>query len=465
MGIFTNRVFRYAEENFRGVIHTTLNPEGPGVVRIHLIPPAYDAAAGDRRDVTDIGSGVAIINGQDVIPVNTSWTILLSEFIKEVNQYAGRALNDGDVEAILKATCRDVRRIFPLLSGKLIRRDIYTIMNSFRQIAAGEPVDEEIGLLSLGEYAPKMKAPHRMDLMVSAMTKDGLWHCNQKCLHCYAAGQHSAEEAELSADDWKTIIDKCREAGIPQLTFTGGEPTMREDLCELIDYAQWFVTRLNTNGIRLTPEYCQRLKEASLDSLQITFYSRDPVIHNALVGAERWADTVAGIENALAAGLNLSVNTPLCVRNRDYRSTLEFLHEKGVTYVTCSGLITTGNAGTGESERMQLSVEEMKDILRECAAYAFANGMELSFTSPGWTDAAFCDEIGITMATCGACLSNMAVTPGGNVVPCQSWLSDPSLGNMLTDDWADIWNDPVCRQRRAYSAQMLGLCPLRRKEQ
>ena len=465
MGIFSNRVFRYAEENFRGVIHTTLNPEGPGVVRIHLIPPAFDASSADRRDITSIGSGVAIINGQDVIPVNTSWTVLLSEFIGEVNRYAGRELSDEDVQTILKATCRDVRRIFPLLSGKLIRRDIFTIMDSFRRIAAGERVNEEIGLISLGEYAPKMKAPHRMDLMVSAMTKDGAWHCNQKCLHCYAAGQRSAEEAELPTEAWKTILDKCREAGIPQVTFTGGEPTMREDLCELIDYAKWFVTRLNTNGVRITPEYCRKLKEASLDSMQITFYSSDPAVHNALVGADRYAETVAGIENALAAGLSLSVNTPLCVMNRDYRSTLEFLHEKGVTYVTCSGLITTGNAGTGESERMQLSVDEIKAILRECADYAFANGMEISFTSPGWADEAFCDEIGITMASCGACLSNMAVTPGGNAVPCQSWLSDPPLGSMLTDDWQDIWNAPVCRERREYSAKMLGLCPLRRKEQ
>ena len=214
MGIFSNRVFRYAEENFRGVIHTTLNPEGPGVVRIHLIPPAFDASSADRRDITSIGSGVAIINGQDVIPVNTSWTVLLSEFIGEVNRYAGRELSDEDVQTILKATCRDVRRIFPLLSGKLIRRDIFTIMDSFRRIAAGERVNEEIGLISLGEYAPKMKAPHRMDLMVSAMTKDGAWHCNQKCLHCYAAGQPLGESAELTTEQWKDVLAKLYGGGL-----------------------------------------------------------------------------------------------------------------------------------------------------------------------------------------------------------------------------------------------------------
>jgi MoaA/NifB/PqqE/SkfB family radical SAM enzyme len=56
----------------------------------------------------------------------------------------------------------------------------------------------------------------------------------------------------------------------------------------------------------------------------------------------------------------------------------------------------------------------------------------------------------------------MAITPGGNVVPCQSWLSEAPLGNMLTDDWAAIWDSPACAARRAESAKMEGLCPLRR---
>lgn len=446
------REARFLRERFTGVQHTTLNPEGPGVVRIHLVPPRPD---GD-------GMSAAILNGQDIIPVGTAWSILLVCFIEEVNRYAGRPVSDDDVEQILRATIKEVRKVYPLLSGKLIRSDIYRIMNAFRQIAKGETPDEDIPILSLGDYAPEMRAPHRMDLMVSAMTKNGQWHCNQKCVHCYAAGQPCAEETELSTQQWKQIIDRCREACIPQLTFTGGEPTLREDLPELIEHAAWFVTRLNTNGVALTSELCEALRAASLDSLQITFYSADAAVHNALVGAEGYAHTVAGIENALAAGLNLSVNTPLCTKNRDYRATLEFLYGKGVRYVTCSGLITTGAAATAPSEALQLTTEEIKTVLREAVEYCYANGMEISFTSPGWVEPEFCEELGISVPSCGACLSNMAVTPGGNVVPCQSWLSSDVLGNLLTDDWAGIWDSEACRARRAESAKMLGVCPLRR---
>ena len=449
----SKRELAYAAQNFNEVHHTTLNPEGPGVVRIHLVPPLTEGG--------EIAPSVVILNGQDVVPVNTAWSILLTEFIRSVNEYAGQPVNDEEAAKIMEKTCDRVKKVYPLIGRKQMRKDVYAIMNAFTQIARGEETELPIGYLSLQEYASKMRAPHRMDLMVSAMTRDGSWHCNQQCVHCYAARQPRAEEAELSTEEWKSILDRCRANCIPQVTFTGGEPTLREDLPELIAHASWFITRLNTNGIRLTPEYCRALRDASLDSAQITFYSADEEIHNRLVGAQRWADTVAGIENALAADINLSVNTPLCTLNRDYVSTLKFLHARGVRYVTCSGLITTGNAALPASERLQLTLAEMREILKAGVEYAYSCGMEISFTSPGWVDENYCRELGITTPNCGACLSNMAVTPGGNVVPCQSWLSDEPLGNMLRDEWETIWNKPECRRHREISAQMRGECPLR----
>ena len=132
-----------------------------------------------------------------------------------------------------------------------------------------------------------------------------------------------------------------------------------------------------------------------------------------------------------------------------------------MTYVTCSGLITTGKATGEESEKLQLTNAEIRDILKECVEYCFKNGMEISFTSPGWVDETFCKELGISTPNCGACLSNMAVTPSGNVVPCQSWLSGNVLGNMLRDEWSTIWNQEECRKRREFSSWMRCECPLR----
>lgn len=444
----------YMDNSFREVLHTTLNPNGPGVIRIHLIPP--------KTEEEVFNPSIAIINGTDILPVNFVWAVILAELIRETNHYDGREIGEEDIRNILDRTADNVRQIIPVFSLKRIKNDIQTIYTTIRQIAYREEVTTDVHYMNIGDYAPLMKAPHRMDLMVSAMTKQGSWHCNQKCVHCYAAGQVLSDEEELSTDDWKKILDNCRDACIPQVTFTGGEPTMREDLFELISYARWFISRLNTNGIRLTPDYCKKLREAELDSVQITFYSEDPEIHNRLVGAARYEETLAGIKNALAQGLSVSINTPLCTLNRDYVKTLELLHGLGVIYVTCSGLITTGSAAQTESEALQLESGELEQILRQAVAYCHRNGMEIAFTSPGWLNEQVFEELNIPSPSCGACLSNMAITPAGNVVPCQSWLSDQPLGNMLTDDWKEIWDSETCQNRRNFSAQMTGECPLRR---
>lgn len=445
---------KFYKKNLQEVLHTTLNPYEPGVVRIHLVPAKYNPFRADPS--------VVILNGKDILPINLAWTILLAIFIKEVNKFKGKEVTEEELKDVITATVNEAFKIYREPGRITLKEDLNRILSVFIDIAEGREPQEKIGQLSIGQYAKKMKAPHRMDLMISSMTKDGNWNCNQKCLHCYAAGQKYADKKELTTEEWKKVIDKCREAYIPQLTFTGGEPTKREDLVELIDYARWFITRLNTNGVLLTEELCQKLYDASLDSIQITFYSSTPEEHNKLVGANNFDKIVQGIKNAIKVGLPLSINTPLCSINKNYVETLKYLKSLGVKYVSCSGLIITGNATKEESKATQLSKEELYEVLKEACQYAKDNLMEISFTSPGWLDEEKIKQLGLDIPSCGACLSNMAIAPDGEVVPCQSWLGeDAGLGNILTTKWEKIWNNPKCKKRREYSAKSFGKCPLK----
>lgn len=447
---------KFYKENLTEVLHTTLNPYEPGVVRIHLIPAKYNPLKANPS--------IVILNGKDILPINLSWTILLAIFIKQVNEYKGKEVTEEELKKVVEKTIDKAQKIYKVPRREILKKDLDKIISVFIDIAEGREPKEKIGQLSIGQYAKKMQAPHRIDLMISSMTKDGHWNCNQKCLHCYAAGQTYSDKKELSTEKWKKIIDKCKKAFIPQLTFTGGEPTKREDLVELIEYSKWFITRLNTNGVLLTKELCQELYEASLDSVQITFYSANKEEHNKLVGSNNFDKTVEGIKNAIDSGLPISINTPLCALNRNYKETLKFLHELGIKYVSCSGLIITGNATKDESKETQLSEEELYNILKEATEYAKENLMEISFTSPGWIKENKLKELGLDIPSCGACLSNMAIAPDGEVVPCQSWLgTDAGLGNILTTQWEDIWNNPKCKTQRAYSAKSLGKCPLKER--
>lgn len=444
---------RYRRRHLECVRHITLDPKGRGVLRIHMIPPRQDA---------DNAPFLLLLNGSRLVPLNLSWAILLANFMDRLEPFTGVEIAESDWNAMAAGAVAETHKTYPFTSKERLSDDLATMIRSLVAIARGQEPEAEVAPLTLGEYAPEMTAPHRMDLMVSAMTRGGAWHCNQKCLHCYAAGQPLSDTPELTTAQWKEILAKLRAANVPQVTFTGGEPTLRADLVELVDAAQWFVTRLNTNGRLLTPELCRRLYDASLDSVQVTLYSHDPAIHNALVGAEGFDDTVTGIKNAVAAGLSVSVNTPLCSLNTDYAATVRFVHELGVRYVTCSGLIPSGSAEGAESQATRLTEEQLTDVLRRAVTAAEELEMEMDFTSPGWLKEETLRSMGLTLVpSCGACLSNMAIAPDGGVIPCQSWLSSQPLGNMLTDDWDKIWQSQRCAAIRAKSAKMEQLCQLR----
>ena len=444
---------RYRRRHLECVRHITLDPKGRGVLRIHMIPPRQDA---------DNAPFLLLLNGSRLVPLNLSWAILLANFMDRLEPFTGVEITESDWNAMAAGAVAETHKTYPFTSKERLSDDLATMIRSLVAIARGQEPEAEVAPLTLGEYAPEMTAPHRMDLMVSAMTRGGAWHCNQKCLHCYAAGQPLSDTPELTTAQWKEILAKLRAANVPQVTFTGGEPTLRADLVELVDAAQWFVTRLNTNGRLLTPELCRRLYEASLDSVQVTLYSHDPAIHNALVGAEGFDDTVTGIRNAVAAGLSVSVNTPLCSLNTDYAAAVRFVNGLGVRYVTCSGLIPSGSAEGAESQATRLTEEQLTDVLRRAVTVAEELGMEMDFTSPGWLKEETLRSMGLTLVpSCGACLSNMAIAPDGGVIPCQSWLSSQPLGNMLTDDWDKIWQSQRCAAIRAKSAKMEQLCQLR----
>ena len=435
-----------------GISHITFDPKGPGVVRIHLIPP---------KKVKLGVSWVVIINGENLLPLSCGWSILLREFIRNINEYSGKEVSDEEIKKAVNQTVGFVSQLFPKTKSDMLRDDLNEIITVITRIAKRKPVGEQIGYLSLKKYAKYMSAPHRMDLMISAMEKGGVWHCNQKCLNCYAASEVKGKEDELSTDEWKSIIDKLKEARIPQITFTGGEPTLRSDLSELVKYSGWFVTRLNTNGQLLTKELCKALYDASLDAVQVTLYSTDKAVHNFLVGADGFDRTMEGIKNAIDSKLLVSINTPLCTLNKDYKSLIcDIFLETGIRYFTCSGMILSGNAKNDDNDGRRLTEDELVEILSEALTYARNNNLEIKFTSPGILSNESLKKLKLDEPMCGAGSSNMAISPSGDLIPCQSYLSGLSFGSLVDHEFKDLWKVSSLRKLRKKALALDNECLL-----
>ncbi len=113
--------------------------------------------------------------------------------------------------------------------------------------------------------------------------------CNLRCRFCFANGGESAEEPSLDAlkDAVRDIVGQC---GRPLLQLSGGEPTLRDDLPELVRFARETgcgYVQLNTNGLRLArePDYARKLADAGLDIVFLQFDGTRDEIYETLRGA------------------------------------------------------------------------------------------------------------------------------------------------------------------------------------
>ncbi len=294
-------------------------------------------------------------------------------------------------------------------------------------------MDEELGSLYEGQMAP-----FRMDLALT-------YKCDNDCSHCYNDKQRA--KRELTTAEWKRVLTKLWTLGIPHIVFTGGEPTLREDLPELIAYAEELgqITGLNTNGRKLKDRpYLDKLLKAGLDHVQITVGSHVGPTHDAIterVGSH--AETVKGLKNALESGIYTVTNTTIMERNKnEVLGTIEFLWKMGVKHIAVNSLIRSGKG----KDTKGLEISELKEILAKGCGDGILNSYEFRWYTPTPYCVMNPMEMGLGMKQCTACRMNMAVEPDGTVIPCQSYYD--GLGNILKDPWKRIWEHKICKDIR-----------------
>jgi cyclic pyranopterin phosphate synthase len=147
--------------------------------------------------------------------------------------------------------------------------------------------------------------------------------CNLKCVFCHMEGQPVASE-ELGVDDLTTIVRAAARAGIDRVKLTGGEPTLRSDIVEIVRAFRPHMRELSmtTNALRLE-ELARPLRTAGLDRVNVSLPSLDPTTYRELTGVDGVARVLRGIHAAQEAGLSpIKLNVvALSGRNDDGPST------------------------------------------------------------------------------------------------------------------------------------------------
>jgi radical SAM protein with 4Fe4S-binding SPASM domain len=378
------------------------------------------------------------INGQDLVLLNATAAEFVDSFIEVMSGH-----KDGlDPADFKQEIARRMQGLYPSVPAGTLITDFDNIYGSLLCIARGDCPVADVGLATK-ETEPRLwTAPPRMDLALT-------YACNNNCYFCYAGGPR--EVPELNTSEWMKIIDRIWDNGIPQIVFTGGEPTLRTDLIELIEHSKEFVTGLVTNGRRLT-DLAEGLKRAELDYVQVSLESHLAEVHDRMVGVEgAWCETRSGIAAALNRGLDVITNTTLTKDNLDnFPELVHFGSHLGLRTMACNILICSGR-GTSSNKDAGVSMEELKSTLSGALEAAHKSSIKLEWYSPTCYKQFNPIEFGFGPKACSAAQYNLTVEPDGSVIPCQSWFKD-KLGNMLRDPWTAIWNHPVAAgfRDRAY---------------
>ena len=275
---------------------------------------------------------------------------------------------------------------------------------------------------------------HGLDAPI-CLTWELTYACNLACVHCLSSSG-KRDPRELSTRQCKDIIDELERMQVFYVNIGGGEPTVRPDFWELVDYAtaHHVGVKFSTNGVRITPEVAARLAASDYVDVQISLDGATAEVNDAVRGAGSFDMAVRALENLAAAGFaDAKISVVVTRHNVDQ---LDDLHPTADQQVQLYNWLVAKGEGvlTGDSF-FHLAP------LGQSGALA-----------------------GLNM--CGAGRVVCLIDPVGDVYACPFAIHDRFLaGNVLTNNgsgagFSEVWkNAPLFRElREPQSAGACGSC-------
>ena len=143
------------------------------------------------------------------------------------------------------------------------------------------------------------------------------WQCNLRCVHCYAGSGARRAPQELSTEEGLALLEDLAGFGVPVVLFSGGEPLLREDLCQLAQRAVELGMRavISTNGTLIDPPAADRLRQVGLSYVGVSLDGLGDVNDRFRGCRGAFDQALAGIRNCRRAGLKVGLRFTLNAHN------------------------------------------------------------------------------------------------------------------------------------------------------
>ena len=291
-------------------------------------------------------------------------------------------------------------------------------------------------------------------------------HCNLSCAHCRAAAEFGHYHGELSLDKIKEVVDDIVTISNPIIILTGGEPLMRPDIWEIIDYCheKGAMPVIGTNATLITDDIAQKMAEHKIPRISVSIDFPTAAEHDKFRGQPGCFDeSIEGIKIAKRHGIGVQINTTVTTLNADKIDEIHDLAEDlGVDAFHIFMLVPTGRGS--DMLEQELPPEEYERVLTW--AYHRQKTSPLHFKptdSPHYYriirqlakeegKKVTREEYGLDAMTRG-CLGGITfcfVSHVGDLQPCGYF--DMQLGNVKEKPFSEIWTESkVFNDLRDYS--------------
>ncbi len=251
--------------------------------------------------------------------------------------------------------------------------------------------------------------------------------CNLNCIHCSSAAGNKNKN-ELNLDEALGIIDQLYDIGITTIKFSGGEPLLRPNFKQIMEYAQIkdFNTILFTNGLLLNKEI---LKELLVDYVQVGLDTINARFYGRYRGKNHLDDVLRGINNSINFGFPTGVAITVSGLNFfHYQKTFDFLSSWDIEGVCLSRFVPSGR-GKENADRLLLSSIQRKQLIifaknviksEKLSMPIFLDDPLISLTEP----------LAIKGEKCTAGEEKITIASDGEVFPCP--LLRIPVGNIRT---------------------------------
>ncbi|MGA1822673.1 MAG: radical SAM protein [Thermoplasmatota archaeon] len=256
------------------------------------------------------------------------------------------------------------------------------------------------------------------------------YRCPCSCPHC-SYGRRPEEE--FSTEEFRDLIDQIKELGSSTIGFTGGEPLLRKDLEELVEYSgPELNTIIFTTGHGLTKKRAASLSKAGVGCVTVGIESADPRKHDSVRGVQGSFDWCGkSVRSCIDAGIYTAIST-IGLKDRIRSGEIQRIYDTGRSWdVGEMRLLTPVPTGSYTGRIDEFPDPEDLEYLKE-----FHRTRNREKEGPAVLSFAYLESP--DLFGCGAGFHHLFIDASGNVCPCD--LTPLSFGNVKDDDLKSIWD-------------------------